>query len=83
MGRIAIVIFNGTDYVGFREGGSRSIKIAGLEYHVEGHSRLGRQDAVEAPTVGEALQTSLAIRELVDEIPREAIADIEVGVASV
>ena len=44
---------------------------------------LDGQDAVEAPAVGETIEASIAIGELVDEVPSEAIANIEVGIATI
>ncbi len=44
---------------------------------------LDGDDAVEAPAIGNALPTAFVVRELINEIPGEAIADIKVRIATI
>src|ERR1700730_14539556 len=44
---------------------------------------LDGDDAVEAPAIGNALPTAFVVRELINEIPGEAIADIKVRIAAI
>src|SRR5262245_42342666 len=50
---------------------------------VEGLSGLDGHNSIQSPAVSEFLPTAAAVREFVDEVPCEAVAHVEIGIAPI
>ena len=73
------MVGNWTNNIGAPKKLAAAIKILREEIiHAEGLAGLHGDDAVETPAIGDALPVTFAIGKLIDEIPGEAVANVEV-----
>lgn len=79
LSRVVLMVDNWTNNIGAPKELAAAIKILREEIiHAEGLAGLHSDDAIETPAIDYTLPVTFAIGKLIDEIPGEAVANVEV-----